>query len=537
MECAGRKVDQTEPAEKLAALWSAGGKDGEEKMGDNFLEVLAFVCYLVIVLGVGVYFFMKGRTTKGGDKEYFLGGRNMNGWVAALSAGASDMSAWVLMGLPGSIYLLGMGQVWISVGLLVGTICAWLFVAPKLRRYSIIAGDAITIPQFLTKRFQSKSPVLQIICAAVFVVAYCIYAASSLVACGDLFTTVFGVKEVGGVTLDATFYMICAAVIILLYTFLGGFNAVCWTDFFQGMLMLCALMATPLIVNLAMQAPDFAPLAEVAENPNYYNLLSSGKMDWKSLSDILSGFGWGLGYFGMPHILVRYMSVRSDKEMKKSRIIGITWTALILTMASVVGLTGHRFLGAYLPEGSKQLVFITIVRNVFPALIAGIMLSAILAASMSTADSQLLASSSAFASDVYKPVFRKNASDKEMLWAGRIVVAIISVIALLIAMSPNCKGIMALVECAWGAFGAAFGPAILLSLYWKRFTYKGAVAGIVVGFSVDALWYVFLSSPTGLYEIIPGFIASFIAAVVISKMDKEPSKEIEEMFDKVAQEE
>ncbi|MCR5498848.1 MAG: sodium/proline symporter [Acetatifactor sp.] len=502
----------------------------------SYWEIIAFIVYLAVVICIGIYFFVSGRKLSGGDKEYFLGGRKMNGWVAALSAGASDMSAWVLMGLPGSIYLWGMGQVWISVGLLAGTICAWLFVAPKLRRYSIAAGDSITIPQFLTKRFLSTSPVLQIICAIIFIVAYCVYAASSLVACGNLFTTVFGERTIGGFTLNATFYMVCAAIIILLYTFLGGFNAVCWTDFFQGMLMLIALMATPLLVNFAMQAPDFTPLAQVSTDPNYYNLLSSGKFDWKSLSDILSGFGWGLGYFGMPHILVRYMSVKSEAEMKKSRIIGICWTALILAMASIVGLTGHQFLGAYLAEGSQQLVFINIVRRIFPPLIAGVMLSAILAASMSTADSQLLASSSAFASDVYKPVFRKKATDKEMLWAGRIVVAIISVVALLIAMSPNCKGIMALVECAWAAFGAAFGPAILLSLYWKRFTYKGAIAGIVTGFLVDALWYVFLSGPTGLYEIIPGFIASFIAAIVVSKLDAEPSKEVTDLFDKAEQE-
>lgn len=500
-------------------------------MKNGFLEVVAFLVYLAIVLAVGVYFFVKGRKLQGGDKEYFLGGRQMNGWVAALSAGASDMSAWVLMGLPGSIYLWGMGQVWISVGLLIGTICAWIFVAPKLRRYSIQAGDAITIPQYLTKRFQSKSPVLQIICAIIFIVAYCVYAASSLVACGNLFTTVFGVREVGGITLDATFYMVCAAIIILLYTFLGGFNAVCWTDFFQGLLMLAALMATPIIVCFAMQASDFAPLAPVVTDPNYYNLLSSGKFDWKSIADILSGLGWGFGYLGMPHILIRYMSVKSEKEMKKSRVIGICWTALILTMASVVGLVGHQFLGTHLPEGSQQLVFITVARNVFPALLAGIMLSAILAASMSTADSQLLASSSAFASDVYKPIFRKNASDREMLWAGRIVVGIICVVALIIAMSPNCQGIMALVECAWAAFGAAFGPTIVLSLYWKRFTYKGAVAGIVTGFVVDALWYAFLSGSTGLYEIIPGFLASLVAAVVVSMLDKEPAKEVTDMFE------
>ena len=492
-------------------------------MSDRVEELITFILYLVLVLAIGVYFFCKGRKEQGGDKAYFLGGRNMNGWVAALSAGASDMSAWVLMGLPGSIYLYGMGQVWISVGLLIGTICAWVFVAPKLRRYSIKADDTITIPQFLTKRFLSKNPALQIICAIIFIVVYCIYAASSIVACGDLFNTVFG--------MDKMFAMVGATVIILVYTFLGGFNAVCWTDFFQGLLMLAALMAAPIVAVFVMNTGDFVPMAEVVTGENYYNPLSSGAFDWKSISDILSGLGWGLGYFGMPHILIRYMSIKSEKEMKKSRVIGIGWIVLILLMASVVGLVGHQYLGSYLPKGEQSLVFITMVRNVFPALLAGILLSAILAASMSTADSQLLASSSAFASDVYKPIFRKKASDKEMLAAGRIVVCIISIVALLIAVNPNCQGIMALVECAWAAFGAAFGPTIILSLYWKRFTYKGAIAGIVVGFAVDALWYVFLSASTGLYEIIPGFIASLIAAVVVSLLDKEPSQEVLDMFE------
>ena len=293
--------------------------------------------------------------------------------------------------------------------------------------------------------------------------------------------------------------------------------------------MLAAIMIAPIVAVIAMQAPDFVPAYEVVTGENYYNFLSSGSFNWESIADILSGLGWGLGYMGMPHILVRYMSIKSEKEMKKSRAIGIGWTTLILIMASVVGIVGHHYIGSGLED--KSIVFITMVRSVFPALISGVLLSAILAASMSTADSQLLASSSAFASDVYKPVFRKNASNKEMLWAGRIIVIVISIVALLIAVNPNCAGIMALVECAWAAFGAAFGPAIILSLFWKRFTYKGAIAGIVVGFVVDALWYVFLSGTTGLYEIIPGFIASMIAAVVVSLIDKKPSKEVMDLFE------
>ncbi len=492
-------------------------------MENNFAEILAFVLYIGLVLAVGIVFFVKGRKSSGGDKDYFLGGRQMSGWVAALSAGASDMSAWVLMGLPGSIYLYGMGQVWISVGLLIGTILAWNFVAPGLRRFSIKADDAITIPQYLTRRFKVQNPALQIVSAIIFIVAYCVYAASSIVACGDLFNTIFG--------MDKTVAMVGATIIIVLYTFLGGFNAVCWTDFFQGMLMLAALMLTPIVAVGAMNMVDFAPMAEVVTPENYYNILSSGKFDWTSIADILSGLGWGLGYFGMPHILVRYMSIKSEKEMKKSKVIGITWTAIILTMASIVALVGHQFVGTYLAEGSQSMIFVVMVRKLFPAFIAGLLLSAILAASMSTADSQLLLSTSAFTSDVYKPIFRKKASNKEILWAGRVMVAIIAVIALAIALNPNCAGIMALVECAWAAFGASFGPVILLSLYWKRFTYKGALAGIVVGFLVDALWYAFLSGPTGLYEIIPGFICGAVAAVVVSLVDKEPSEEVKQLFE------
>ncbi|MBR5614142.1 MAG: sodium/proline symporter PutP [Clostridia bacterium] len=484
----------------------------------NFSELIAMSLYLALVVGVGIYFFIKGRKSNGGEKDYFLGGRNMNGWVAALSAGASDMSAWVLMGLPGSIFLYGMGQVWISAGLFVGTVCSWIFIAPRLRRYSIRANDSITIPQFLTNRFKSNNKALQIVSAIVFVIVYCIYSASSIDACGTLFNTVVG--------MDKGLAMIIATCVIVVYTFLGGFNAVCWTDFFQGLLMLGALMLAPIIAVFAINPADFVAPA------NFYNVLESGKADWTSISTILSGLGWGLGYFGMPHIIVRYISIKSEKEMKKSRIIGSVWTGIILTMATIVGLVGRKYLGDNANIASNNnLVFIEMVRAVFPAFIGGILLSAILAASMSTADSQLLASSSAFASDVYKPVFRKNASNKEMLWAGRIIVILIAIVAFIIAKNPNSGGIMALVECAWAGFGSAFGPVIILALYWKRLTYSGAVSGICIGFIVDAIWYYFLSSSTGLYEIIPGFICGLIAAVVVSLVSNSPSQEVIDLFE------
>lgn len=493
-------------------------------MTSSFWEMFAMVLYLVLVVGVGVYFFFKSKEES--EKEYFIGGRNMGGWVAALSAGASDMSAWVLMGLPGTIYLAGIGQIWISVGLLTGTVTAWLFVAPKLRRYSICANDSITIPQFLTNRFMSSNKALQIISAVIFVIVYCVYSASSISACGTLFNTVLGMK--------ASTAMILSTVVIVVYTFLGGFNAVCWTDFFQGMMMLAALMVAPIVAVFMMKSPSFVAQApQLGEH--YYSLLSSGKLDWESISNILTGLSWGLGYAGMPHILVRYISIKSEYEMKKSQIIGCFWTALILILASVVAIVGRHFLGdSLIAENKQALVFINIVRQVFKfaPFLVGILLSAILAASMSTADSQLLASSSAFASDVYKPFIRKNASNKEMMWAGRFIVIIIAIVAFVIANSPSCKGIMALVECAWAGFGSAFGPVIILALYWKRFTYSGAVAGMCTGFVVDAVWYAFLAESTGLYEIIPGFLCGLIAAVVASLLSEKPSKEVCDLFEK-----
>jgi sodium/proline symporter len=485
----------------------------------NIGELIAFILYFIVVIGIGIYFFAK--TKGGGEKSYFLGDRKMNAWVSALSAGASDMSSWVLMGLPASVLVAGFGSVWIGIGLAIGTALSWILIADRLRRFSIKANDSITIPQYLTNRFFSKSKALQVICAVIFLVAYTIYAASSIKACGTLFNTVIG--------WDPTVAMLIAAGIIIIYTFFGGFSAVCWTDFFQGLLMLAALLIVPIVVLFMIDSGSIAANASALPE-NFWNLLPSGKFDWSSISSILTGLGWGLGYFGMPHIIVRFMAIRSHKEVKKSRVIGTMWSLLILICACAVGLLG-RYIFPDLVNGGSDRVFINMVRSIFPAFISGVLLSAILAASMSTADSQLLASASAFASDVYKPVFRQNASDKEMNWAGRIVVIIIAVIALIIALVPNSGSIMSLVENAWGAFGAAFGPVIILSLFWKRFTYKGAIAGIIFGFAVDIIWLIALKSVTGLYEIIPGFIVGILASVIVSCIDKKPSKEVEALFD------
>ncbi len=487
---------------------------GEKNMFNA--EFIVFVTYFIFMVGIGVFFFI--RSKNGGEKDYFLGGRNMGPWVSALSAGASDMSAWVLMGLPASIYAAGLSQSWIAIGLGIGYAVSWLTVAPRLRKYSIAADDSITIPQFLTSRFKTSNRSLQIISAVIFLVAYTIYAASSIKACGTLFNTVMGI--------DATVAMYIAAVIIIGYTFLGGFSAVCWTDFFQGLLMLGALLIAPIFALALINGGEGT--GSLTQLPaGYWNMFS----DWKA---IISGLGWGLGYFGMPHIIIRFMSLRSDKDVKKSAVIGISWTVLILIFSVAAGIIGHLFLGEI---ADSSVVFITMVRKIFPALISGLLLSAILAAAMSTADSQLLASASAFSSDVYKPVIRKNkASDKEMLWAGRFVVLAISIIAVLIASNPKSGTIMGLVENAWGVFGASFGPVIVLALFWRRFNFVGAIAGIITGAAVDILWLAFLKG-TGIYEIIPGFICGILAAVIASLITKKPSEEVTQVFDRVASEE
>ena len=477
----------------------------------NWTEAIVFIVYLVFMIGVGLFFFLRSKGA--GEKEYFLGGRKMGPWVSALSAGASDMSAWVLMGLPTAIYAKGLGQVWIAVGLAIGYALSWLFEAKRLRAFSIVSDDAITIPQYLTRRFKSKSYALQVVCAVIFLIAYTIYAASSISAAGTLFNKVIG--------LDTTVAMYLAAAIIIGYTFLGGFSAVCWTDFFQGLLMLGALLLAPIFAlnQIKFNAADIA-----AETPAFYNPITS----WQ---DIASGLGWGLGYFGMPHIIIRFLSVRSQKDIRKSAGIGISWTTLILIFAALVGIFGRQMLAYDAEMVKNETVFITMVRQMFPAVISGILLSAILAASMSTADSQLLAAASAFSSDVYKPIVRGNkASDREMLWTGRMVVLIIAVVALVIATNPESGTIMSLVSKACGVFGAAFGPVILLSLFWKRLNFFGALSGIVAGAAVDIAWLAFLAG-TGLYEIIPGFAAGLIVAVVVSLVTKKPSKEVEELFE------
>jgi len=473
-------------------------------------EVIVFILYLLCMLGIGIFFFIKVR--KGGEKTFFLGDRKMGAWVGALSAGASDMSAWVLMGLPTSVYAFGLGKIWIPVGLVAGYTASWLIEAPRLRRFSIVSGDAITIPQYLSNRFLAKSKALQVICAVVFLLAYTVYAASSIKACGTLFHKV--------IDMDPMTAMYLAVFIIVGYTFMGGFSAVCWTDFFQGLLILGAMLLAPVFALFVLEFSGEA----IDPASHFWNPAA----DWR---DIVSGLAWGLGYFGMPHIIIRFMSISSQKTLKRSAWIGIAWTLLILIFAALIGIIGRLDFGMDADMAKNELVFVQMVRRIFPGVISGILLSAVLAASMSTADSQLLSASSSLASDVYKPIVRKNrASDRELMWVGRFVVLAVALVALVIAANPNSGSIMGLVENAWGLFGAAFGPAILLSLFWRKFNFAGAVAGIVVGATVDICWFVFLKD-TGVYEILPGFAAGAVAAFAAAKIAGAPSEAVLKQYD------
>jgi len=507
------------------------------------MKLLAFIVYFAVVLAIGIVFFLRQRS--GGEKEYFLGGRSMGPWVTAMSAQASDMSGWLLMGFPGSILAFGMGKVWIGIGLAIGTAANWIIVARRLRRFSAAANDSITLPQYLTNRFATANPVLKIVCAIIFLISFTVYVASAFNAGTNVFVAVLpvlqGKEEIA---------MMIFAVIILVYTFMGGYKAVCWTDFFQGLLMLVALLAVPIVMYTTG-----------VFDPSYKDAFADGVTAFganpftASWQDIVSGLAWGLGYFGMPHILVRFMSIKNSKMIKKASTVAIVWVVLTLGAAIVIAILARSYIlsdgtalaGKLLPAGSQANIFIETVLDIFPAFIAGLMLAAIIAASMSTADSQLLVASSSFTSDLYNPLIRKNkASEKETLWVGRIVVVIIALIAFAIAYSGLGKtdswasNIMAMVENAWGLFGASFGPVIIFSLFWKRLNYAGAVAGIIGGAVMDIAWLVLFTSTvtdavvynTGVYEILPGFVVGAIVTVVVTLMTKAPSAEVCAIYDR-----
>ncbi|OEF03096.1 sodium/proline symporter [Vibrio crassostreae 9ZC13] len=481
-------------------------------MENSFAITTTFIAYLIMMLAIGVIAYK--RTSSSTD--YFLGGRSLGPWPAALSAGASDMSGWLLLGLPGYAYAAGFEAFWLAGGLLVGTWANWLISAKRLRTYSITT-ESLTLPEFLSRRFNDNSKLIQTISAFFILLFFLFYTSSGLVAGGKLFETVFG--------LDYTTAVIIGTVCVVSYTLFGGFLAVSWTDLVQGLLMSAALLIVPIAAmngGLGQLSTDLHNI-----NPQLLTLWNDVKGEPLSAIAIISLAAWGLGYFGQPHILARFKATRSNKDLTTARRIAVVWSALSMVGAMLVGLVGLIYVtnsGApKLDDGEK--IFMLLVNAMFHPVIAGILLAAILAAIMSTADSQLLVSSSALAEDLYKQVLKKDATSEEIVRVGRFAVILISLIALVLAMTPD-SSVLGLVSYAWAGFGAAFGPAIVLSLYWSRMNRNGALAGIVVGGVTIVLWKQFTGGWFDVYEIVPGIILSTLSIVIVSLITGEPEDEV-----------
>lgn len=506
---------------------------------DIIAILIAFACYLVLMIVIGGIYMKKTKNTE----DYFLGGRGLSGWVAALSAQASDMSGWLLMGLPGTVYALGTGQAWIAIGLFLGTVFNWVVISGRLRRYTIRANNSLTLPEYFQNRFHDKKKILLLVSSIVITIFFLVYTASALAAGGKLFNSVFGINY--------NVALAIGAFVILAYTFMGGFMAVCVTDFIQGLLMLVGLMVVPILAYFLVGGDNIAGILEqsgvIGGSTSYLSLLENGGEPIKFI-DIISQLAWGLGYCGMPHILVRFMAVRSEKELNKSRFIAIIWVAVSLGMAIFIGVIGRAYLFPTIlgSEGaaSTESVFITMITTVFTTdfalpFIGGIFLCGILAAIMSTADSQLLVTASAVSKDIYKGVIKPDAKEEKVLFVSRITVGVVAVLAFLIAWDPN-SSIMALVSDAWAGLGSAFGPLVLLSLFWKRTNFHGALAGIISGGATVLIWDYLpiingqtIATATGIYSLLVGFAISILLIVIVSLCTEAPSAEMLQEFEDV----
>ncbi|WP_180163470.1 sodium/proline symporter PutP [Acinetobacter sp. YH12069] len=481
--------------------------------------LVTFIFYILAMLAIGLYAY---KATHNFD-EYILGGRSLGSVVTALSAGASDMSGWLLMGLPGAIYLSGLSEAWIAIGLIIGAWLNWLIVAGRLRVHTEYQNNALTLPDYFTSRFADRKKILRIISAVVILVFFAIYCASGMVAGARLFESLFG--------WNYTTALWIGAIATISYVCIGGFLAISWTDTFQAGLMIFALLITPIIAYLALgdNSQNLAAVLETAR-PQASNLFEG-----LSTVAILSSMAWGLGYFGQPHILVRFMAADSVKSIPNARHIGMTWMILCLGGAVAAGYIGIAYFQVH-PElasvvnANPETVFMELTKILFNPWIAGIILAAILAAVMSTLSCQLLVCSTTLTEDLYKGFIRKNASQKELVWIGRAMVLAIAVFAITFAMNPASK-VLGLVAYAWAGFGAAFGPLIILSLLWKRMTLNGAIIGMIVGAVTVIVWKNYLGH-LGLYEIIPGFIFSTISIVVVSLLGKAPEADVVERFEK-----
>ncbi len=490
----------------------------------RFEELISLTGYFVLMMAIGFYAWRKSTSNV---SEYMLGGRNLHPAVGALSAGASDMSGWMLMGLPGAIYLSGLSAAWIAVGLLIGAYLNYLLVAPRLRVFTEMAEDAITIPDYFEKRFQDKSRALRIISSAVIVVFFTLYTSAGIVAGGKLFEASFG--------LDYELGLFITAGVVISYTLFGGFLAVSLTDFVQGCIMFLALVIVPVVTLQVLGGWGATEIAIDTVNTNALTWFEGA-----TTLGIISSLAWGLGYFGQPHIIVRFMAIRSLKDIAVARWIGMTWMLVTVVGAVLVGLFGL----AYVTSTGRTLddpetIFILLSQVLFHPLLSGFLLAAILAAIMSTISSQLLVSSSSLTEDFYKVFLRKSASQKELVLVGRLSVLAVSLVAIALAFDRD-SNVLSLVSNAWAGFGAAFGPIILLSLYWKGLTRDGALAGMVVGAGTVLFWlYAPLTIAGGslsawIYEIVPGFALGMTTAIVVSLMGQNQNGDVRDLFLKMA---
>ncbi|WP_298025687.1 sodium/proline symporter PutP [uncultured Dialister sp.] len=484
---------------------------------NNWPIALAFILYLVLMMSIGLYYSRRQKNLS----SYILGDRQLGPWLTSMSAEASDMSGWMLMGLPGYAYLHGLSAFWTGIGLIIGTWANWLLVSQRLRNYTEVANNSLTIPDYLSNRFEDRKNGLRLICALFIILFFIIYTSSGFVAAGKLFNTIFGIPYLHALLLGAF--------VVVFYTFLGGFSAVAVTDFIQGTMMFFTVIYVPVAAVIAMGGP--MPTLDILskEGADFFSFFPDSTGMSALLVMIVSSLGWGLGYFGQPHILVKFMAIGDPKELKKSTRIAMTWVLLSLTFAIAIGVVGKAYLSTPLENANAERVFILMAESLSAPFITGIIWSAILAAIMSTSSSQLLVTSSAVSRDLFQAFLKKDASEKTLIRVSRLSVLLVSAIAVYLGSDPNSY-IFSIVSYAWAGFGACFGATVLLSLYWKRMTLKGAYAGVIVGGVTVLIWKQF--EWFGLYELVPGFFFSIAAIIIVSLLDKEPSESIKETFEK-----
>lgn len=509
----------------------------------DFWVLLAMLIYFIVVVVIG---FVYAKRSNQSTENYFLGGRKLGPWLTALSAEASDMSGWLLMGLPGVAYFTGASDaMWTAIGLAIGTYLNWKFVAKRLRKYSEVANNSITLPDFFSNRFHDKKNILMTIAALIILLFFCIYVGSCFVTCGKLFATLFG--------LDYATMMVLGALIVFLYTFVGGYLSVCTTDLIQGSIMICALVIVFVgsvasaggidnTVAFLQSIPGFLSGTEIAspildaqgkQVIEDSQPLFGSALDYGAIT-IVSGLVWGLGYFGMPQVLVRFMSVSHSSQIKKARIIATIWVVVSLSAAVCIGLVGRAVIPTqFLTQASAENIFIVLSELILPSFVCGLVVSGIFAASMSSSSSYLLISGSAVAENIFRGLIKKDATDSQVMIVARITLVVVLLFGIAIALDEN-SSIFQVVSYAWAGFGASFGPLILLSLYWRRTNLPGAVAGMIVGAATVLIWNTFIKPLGGIfaiYELLPAFVLSLIAIVVVSLLTKEPPKEVTDEFD------